>query len=358
MNAPREDVSAFATRIIEWHERFGRHDLPWQQSRDPYRIWLSEVMLQQTQVATVVPYYARFLAAFPDITALAHASIDDVLRHWSGLGYYRRARHLHEAAKIIVHDHGGVFPRELDAIAALPGIGRSTAAAIAAFSFGTRAAILDGNVKRVLARHRGIEGYPGESTIERALWQVAEAELPTRNIERYTQAMMDLGATVCLRSRPRCDMCPVAKDCTALLTHRLETIPAPRPARDLPQRAVQVLLIASGDAWLFERRPSTGVWADLWSLPEVDVDVDAAGACRTRFGIEVIETDALPPLQHGFTHYRLTLQPVRVRVYGRVRIAQAPQYTWLSRDAALAGALPAPIKRLVEAHCVSAPVLA
>ena len=344
---------SFAARIIDWHARFGRHALPWQQTRDPYRIWLSEVMLQQTQVTTVMPYYARFLNAFPDLPALAAAPIDDVLAHWSGLGYYRRARHLHEAAKIIVRDHRGAFPRDIAAIAALPGIGRSTAAAIAAFAFGTRAAILDGNVKRVLARHRGIEGYPGTPEVERALWSAAEDELPSAHIEAYTQAIMDLGATVCLRTRPRCNVCPVTADCAARLTHRIAALPTPRPARALPQRAVQVLIIDRAGTWLFERRPSTGVWADLWSLPEVGCGDDVAHACRIRFGLHALQATPLPPVQHGFTHYHLTLHPVHVRI-AVAHLVNAPGRTWLSREAALAGALPAPIKRIVEAHCVSA----
>ncbi len=219
----------FAARVVAWQRAHGRHDLPWQRTRDPYRIWLSEIMLQQTQVATVVPYYDRFLAAFPDVAALAAAPEDRVLERWSGLGYYRRAHHLHAAAKMVVARHGGAFPRDPSAIAALPGIGRSTAAAIAAFAFGARAAILDGNVKRVLARHRGIGGYPGAPRVERTLWALAESLLPARGIETYTQALMDLGATICTRAAPRCAACPVAAGCVARRSGRAAELPSPRP---------------------------------------------------------------------------------------------------------------------------------
>ena len=290
----------------------GRHDLPWQRTRDPYRIWLSEIMLQQTQVATVIPYYRRFLAAFPDIHTLAAAPEDRVLEQWSGLGYYRRAHHLHAAAKTIVAAHGGTFPREAGAIAALPGIGRSTAAAIAAFAFGTRAAILDGNVKRVLARHRGIEGFPGLPKVEAALWRAAESLLPRDGVESYTQALMDLGATVCTRRAPLCESCPVARDCVARTEDRIANLPSPRPRKALPRRAVKVLILERAGAILFEKRPATGIWGGLWSLPEIDVDADVAVECRKRFAASVVAGDALPPIEHGFTHYRLTIHPQRV----------------------------------------------
>ncbi|HET9762650.1 MAG TPA: A/G-specific adenine glycosylase, partial [Casimicrobiaceae bacterium] len=225
----------FASRLIAWQLEHGRRDLPWQGSRDPYRIWISEIMLQQTQVATVIPYYERFLAAFPDVASLAAAPVERVLEHWSGLGYYRRAHLAHRAARAIVAEHGGGFPREVETIAALPGIGRSTAAAIAAFAYGTLAAILDGNVKRVLARHAGIDGFPGEARVESALWRRAESLLPGHGIETYTQALMDLGATLCLRRRPRCEACPVATDCVARNEGRIESLPMPRPKKTLPQ---------------------------------------------------------------------------------------------------------------------------
>jgi A/G-specific adenine glycosylase len=238
----------------------GRHDLPWQNTHDPYRIWLSEIMLQQTQVATVTPYYERFVAACPDVCTLAAAPLGEVLQLWSGLGYYRRAHMLHRAAQIVMAEHAGAFPMDARTLATLPGIGRSTAAAIAVFARGERGAILDGNVKRVLARHEGVNGFPGDAPVERLLWQRADALLPTRDIETYTQALMDLGATVCLRGEPRCAECPVAGDCIARLDNRLAELPAPRPKKILPRRAIGVLLIErhGGSCWSAAQRRASG----------------------------------------------------------------------------------------------------
>ena len=340
-------AAAFATRLVAWQRGHGRHDLPWQRTRDPYRIWLSEVMLQQTQVATVLPYYERFVASFPDVRALASAPIDLVLQHWSGLGYYRRAHHLHAAAKAIVEQHGGLFPRGVEAIAALPGIGRSTAAAIAAFAFGTRAAILDGNVKRVLARHRGIGGFPGAPHVERALWTAAESLLPDAEIEAYTQGIMDLGASVCTRA-PACLVCPVNADCVARIAGRVHELPAPRPSRALPHREVRVLLLEHADALLFERRPPTGLWSGLLSFPEIAVSADAIDAVRLRFDADVTPGPALAPVTHGFTHFTLTLHPQRFVMAQRPARAESPDRAWLTRADALDAALPAPIKRIVR----------
>ena len=305
-------------------------------------------MLQQTQVATVIPYYERFVAAFPDLCALAEAPIDRVLAHWSGLGYYRRAHHLHAAAKMIAARDGGIFPRELEAIAALPGVGRSTAAAIAALAFDRRAAILDGNVKRVIARHRGVEGFPGTSKVEVRLWRIAETLLPARAVATYTQALMDLGATLCTRARPRCSECPVARDCIALRDGRVDELPTPRPMKVLPQRAVRVLVIERAGEILLEKRPAIGIWGGLWSLPELDIEADVAAHCRARFRARVVAGAELAPIEHGFTHFRLTLRPQRVAIRAWPIRAESPGYLWLPRDDALAAALPAPIRALVR----------
>jgi A/G-specific adenine glycosylase len=339
---------SFATRLVAWQKERGRHDLPWQRTRDPYRVWLSEVMLQQTQVATVIPYYVRFVAEFPDVASLAAASVERVLALWSGLGYYRRAHLLHRAAQAIVSERGGAFPREVDAIAALPGVGRSTAAAIAAFAFGTRGAILDGNVKRVLARHAGIAGFPGDASVERALWRHAEALLPDAEIETYTQALMDIGATVCMRRAPRCGACPVERDCVARREGRIGELPAPRPARALPQRAVAVLLLERHREVLLEKRPGTGIWAGLWSLPELAPGADVLAHCRSRFAAEVALGPPLPAIEHGFTHFRLTLtpQPCAVRVWPSR--AEEPGLLWLPLADVAGAALPAPIKKLLR----------
>jgi A/G-specific adenine glycosylase len=348
MKAATAPPRPFAARIGAWQRRHGRHDLPWQQSRDPYRIWLSEIMLQQTQVATVLPYYERFLAAFPDVRSLAAAPIGRVLELWAGLGYYRRAHHLHVAARAVVDRHGGSFPGSPEDLAALPGVGRSTAAAIAAFAFGVRGAILDGNVKRVLARHRGIEGYPGEAAVEKRLWVAAEALLPARGIESYTQGLMDLGATVCTRSMPRCDACPVADDCVARARGRVDQLPSPRPRKSVPKRELKVLLIERAGELLVERRPATGIWSGLWSLPELPVDADVAEALRRRFGIEAATIDVLASVVHGFTHFTLTLHPLRIAVQRWQPRAGSPEHIWLARDDARSAALPAPIKRLIR----------
>jgi A/G-specific adenine glycosylase len=304
-------------------------------------------MLQQTQVTTVLPYYQRFLGSFPDVQALARAPIARVLEHWSGLGYYRRAHHLHEAAREVVARHGGVFPRDAATLATLPGIGRSTAAAIAAFASGERAAILDGNVKRVLARHAGIEGFPGEPRVAAQLWDVAQARLPAGDIERYTQGMMDLGAALCMRTRPRCDVCPVADDCVARNSHRTHLLPTPRARKPLPQRAVRVLVLERDGHILFEQRPPTGIWGGLLSLPELALDDDVDVALRTRFAVTPRAQRALPALRHGFTHFGLTLHPRWIEVADMHRAGEAAGL-WLTRDAALAAALPAPIRRLLE----------
>jgi A/G-specific adenine glycosylase len=341
--------SSFAARIVAWQRAHGRHDLPWQNTRDPYRIWLSEIMLQQTQVTTVIPYYARFVAEFPDVRALAVAPLARVLEHWSGLGYYRRAHHLHAAARRVVDDFGGAFPRAADVIATLPGIGRSTAAAIATFAGGAPAAILDGNVKRVLARHRGIDGFPGAARVEATLWRAAERLLPKRAASDYTQGLMDLGATVCTRTRPRCGDCPVAADCVARSSARIDELPSPRPRRALPQRAVRVLLLERAGEILLERRPDIGIWAGLWSLPETEPDADVVLHCGSHFGALVDVGETLPAIDHGFTHYRLTILPQRVRVRAWPRRAESPRYAWLTREDAVHAALPAPIRKLLRA---------
>jgi A/G-specific adenine glycosylase len=344
----RAGAAGFPDRIIAWQRTHGRHGLPWQQTRDPYRIWLSEIMLQQTQVATVIPYYLHFLEAFPDAAALAAAPLERVLERWSGLGYYRRAHHLYAAARVIVTVHDGAFPRDASTLATLPGVGRSTATAIAVFAFGVRGAILDGNVKRVIARHAGVEGFPGATKVEAALWRIAEARLPSDGIEAYTQGLMDVGATVCTRARPRCGECPVSADCVALATDRVGDLPSPRPRKRLPQRALRVLLIERAGEILFEKRPPTGIWGGLWSLPEVPVDADVVAACRQRFGVSAVPGDVLPAIEHAFTHFRLTLHPQRVAVRRWPARAEEPRLVWLTPGDADRAALPAPIRTLVR----------
>jgi len=338
-------VNSFASRIVRWQQHHGRHALPWQGTRDPYRIWLSEIMLQQTQVATVIPYFERFVARFPDLPSLAAAHEDEVFALWSGLGYYSRARNLHAAARTLLDRHEGNFPASTDLIAQLPGIGRSTAAAIAALAFGQRAAILDGNVKRVLARHSGINGWAGDKKIENALWQLAESHLPHTAIEAYTQGVMDLGALVCTRSQPTCNACPVSTDCIAFTQHRTAELPTPRPRKVLPERQVQMLLLLDRGELMLEKRPVRGVWGGLWSLPELGLEADPATHCRDRFGFTAQTQQAWPQLSHSFTHFRLHILPVQVEL--EPRRSTLPGQIWLPPADALDAALPAPVRKLV-----------
>ena len=338
-------MKSFASRIVRWQQRHGRHALPWQNSRDPYRVWVSEIMLQQTQVATVIPYFERFVARFPDLPALAAAHEDEVLALWSGLGYYSRARNLHAAARAVLERHDGEFPASAEVIGQLPGVGRSTAAAIAALAFGQCCAILDGNVKRVLARHGGVGGWPGDKEVETTLWQLAESHLPDSAIGIYTQGMMDLGALVCTRSRPACTDCPVSADCVAFTEGRTAELPTPRPKKSLPERRVQMLLLLDRGELMLEKRPPRGVWGGLWSLPELAHDADPTRHCRERFGFTARSQQAWPGLSHGFTHFRLDIRPVELRL--EPRRATPPGQIWLPPADALDAALPAPVRKLV-----------
>jgi A/G-specific adenine glycosylase len=337
----------FAPRLIAWQRRHGRHDLPWQDTHDPYPVWLSEIMLQQTQVETVIPYYTRFLGRFPDIAALAAAEEDTVMAHWAGLGYYSRARNLHAAARRIAGEHGGRFPQQIDAILELPGIGRSTAAAIAAFAYGQRRAILDGNVKRVLARVFGIDGWPGEKAVENRLWELAEALLPDAGIRAYTQGLMDLGATLCTRARPRCETCPFGDDCIANREGRQSELPGARPRKVLPEKATAMLILLHGGEILLEKRPAPGIWGGLWSLPECPADAEPLRAAAS-LGYRPGEISKRPACIHTFTHFRLHIQPWLVPV-DRPPVADEPGRLWLALDDLEGAALPTPVRRILEA---------
>jgi len=347
----------FASRLIAWQQAHGRHGLPWQVD-DPYAVWVSEIMLQQTQVETVIPYFTRFMARLPDIASLAAAPEDAVLALWSGLGYYARGRNLHAAAGCIVAEHGGVFPRDFAAMQALPGIGRSTAAAIAAFAFGERRAILDGNVKRVFCRLFGVDGWPGEKAVETRLWRLAEALLPgapqahpdkmgRQDIRIYTQGLMDLGATLCRRGRPDCPRCPFADDCVAHRDGRQAELPMARPRKALPEKATAMLVLWHGGEILLLKRPSSGIWGGLWSLPECGVDEDAVEAAR-RLGFHAEATARLPGLSHVFSHFRLHIQPCALVVPKRPSGTGEPGMVWLTPEEAKQAALPTPVRRIVE----------
>ncbi len=343
--------SDFADRLLHWFDRDGRHDLPWQHPRSAYRVWIAEIMLQQTRVATVIPYYQRFLQRFPDLPTLADASLDDVLALWSGLGYYSRARNLRQAAQLCVAQHDGELPQSQDALFALPGIGRSTAAAILAQSAGQRLAILDGNVKRVLCRLFGIDGWPGEPTVERQLWQLAGSLLPTRRLADYTQAIMDFGATLCRRHRPQCGECPFAADCVALKADRVGELPMPRARKALPQRRCTMLLLRDARGrWLLQRRPPIGVWASLWSLPQFD-SAEQARHFAAAQGATLDAATPLPSFVHVFSHYRLQIEPLLLPLPGpALRVADNDDLRWIEAQGAATLGLPAPVRRLLADH--------
>ncbi len=334
-----------APRLVDWQRLHGRHDLPWQNTRDAYRVWLSEIMLQQTRVSSVVPYYRRFVARFPTLAALAAAGEDEVLASWSGLGYYSRARNLHRCARELVAHHGGAFPSDPAALARLPGIGRSTAAAIAVFAFGRRAAILDGNVRRVLARHAGVRGHPGERAVLDELWRIAERELPYDAIEPYTQGLMDLGAGPCARTRPDCARCPIAADCVAHREGLVATIPAPRPRRALRVEVRTWFVIRRDDEVLVEKRAPRGVWGGLWCLPEASGDDECA--LVHRFALPAGRRASLPEIEHAFTHFRLRARPVVFECVDRVAVPDGAALRWLALDDANEAPLPAPVKALL-----------
>jgi A/G-specific adenine glycosylase len=340
-------VRSFATRIVAWQKEHGRHDLPWQGTRDPYRIWLAEIMLQQTQVATVIPYYLRFLSHFPTITALAAAPEEEVLRLWSGLGYYARARNLRHAAQAVVRSHGGCFPTHVEDVAALPGIGRSTAAAVCVFAFGARQAILDGNVKRVLARYRGVKGFPGEKRVADRLWREAERVLPRRHLRNYTQGLMDLGAGVCTRARPRCAACPLHADCVAFKNGATGALPGARPRKGRPHKRTVMLALTCAGEVLLEKRPAPGLWGGMWCLPEVARRVDLQAHCLQCFGAHVLRVQKLPTLGHGFTHFTLDIQPLHVHVSALVPHAAEPGQVWLSLGEARRAAIPVPVRKIL-----------
>jgi A/G-specific adenine glycosylase len=338
--------TAFSDGLVAWQKRCGRHDLPWQKSRDAYRVWLSEVMLQQTQVGTVIPYYTRFLERFPTLLDLAKAPLESVLELWSGLGYYARARNLHRCAQKVLADSSGVFPSDPDEIARLPGIGKSTAAAIAVFSCGAHAAILDGNVKRVLARCFNIDGFPTSIKTERTMWALARSLLPEKNIERYTQGLMDLGATICTRTKPLCGACPVGTSCVAKRECLQHKLPTPRLTKTRPDREAGFLILTDARRVLLERRPPTGIWGGLLGLPEGGVA--EAREYAVRRGARLLEMRMLPPLEHTFSHFRLKMLPLLCVVGLMDCVAAEPGFEWIDLERIETAALPAPVRRLLK----------
>ncbi len=340
-------MSDFSDRVLSWYGRHGRKDLPWQKA-GAYGVWVSEIMLQQTQVQTVIRYYERFMQSFPSVSALADADLDTVLRRWSGLGYYARARNLHSAAQIIRDDHNGSFPTSFDEVADLPGIGRSTAGAILSLAFEMRRPILDGNVKRVLARHQAIAGWPGKSAVLQRLWKAAEQHTPDANVGAYTQAIMDLGATICTRSKPRCGTCPVSEDCVAHESGTTDQYPGRKPKKTKPLRQTTMVLAVSEDAIYLERRPPAGIWGGLWSLPELADDA-VGDWCRENLNCFVSGTESWSTLRHSFSHYDLDIQPVVVRIESSSRkVADGDDSTWHRLGDLPPGGIAAPVQKLIN----------
>ncbi|MDR8370464.1 A/G-specific adenine glycosylase [Pseudomonas lactis] len=338
----------FSQAVLDWYDRHGRHDLPWQQGITPYRVWVSEIMLQQTQVSTVLNYFDRFMASLPTVEALAAAPEDEVLHLWTGLGYYTRARNLQKTAKIVVAEHGGEFPRDVEKLTELPGIGLSTAGAIASLSMGLRAPILDGNVKRVLARFTAQEGYPGEPKVAKQLWATAERFTPFERVNAYTQAMMDMGATLCTRSKPSCLLCPLEKGCEAHMLGLETRYPIPKPRKTIPQKRTLMPMLANAEgAILLYRRPSTGLWGGLWSLPELD-DLQDLDHLANQHALALGKHQELPGLIHTFSHFQLAIEPWLVQVEETAHHVAEADWLWYNLATPPRLGLAAPVKKLLK----------
>lgn len=342
----------FQQAILKWFDRHGRKDLPWQQDKTPYRVWVSEIMLQQTQVATVIPYFEKFMSRFPSLLELANARSDEVLHHWSGLGYYARARNLHKAAQLIRDDHQGEFPQHFDAVVALPGVGRSTAGAILSLACGQTHAILDGNVKRVLARFFAIEGWPGNTRVADVLWQKAEQFTPRLTfkdrIADYNQAMMDLGAGICTRSRPQCTACPLQSTCSACQSGQQTDYPGKKPGKIIPVKQTKMLMLLNPmHGVLLERRPPTGIWGGLLGFPELASHQSPGTWCKQTLGLKATHQIEWPVTRHTFSHFHLDITPVLLHVDNPSdRVMEAERWVWY-KDDSTTGGLAAPVKRLL-----------
>ncbi|OOZ38732.1 A/G-specific adenine glycosylase [Solemya pervernicosa gill symbiont] len=340
----------FADRVLNWFDQHGRKDLPWQQNPNPYRVWLSEIMLQQTQVVTVIPYFDRFIEHFPDLVSLAAAELDEVLHLWSGLGYYARARNLHRCAQQIVNEHAGEFPDDIEAVTALPGIGRSTAGAILALSMHQRHPILDGNVKRVLARYHAVEGWSGKSGVQKQLWAYAETHTPNKRVADYTQAMMDLGATCCTRSQPNCEQCPLVSDCHAHLEGRTTELPSPKPKKSIPTRTTRMALIVNeADEVLLLQRPPNGIWGGLWSFPELTDEDEVEAWCSKHYHCQVEQIETWPVLRHTFSHFHLEITPLLIHTRScSGGLMEAAQALWYNSRQPNRRGLAAPVTSLLK----------
>ena len=347
-------MNNFSNKVLTWFDQHGRKDLPWQKDINPYRVWVSEIMLQQTQVKTVIPYFERFMQSFPNVQALATAEQDEVLKHWSGLGYYARARNMHKAAKMVCDEFEGVFPKSLEKMETLSGIGRSTAAAILSISGNQKEAILDGNVKRVLCRVFVVEGWPGKSAVLKELWKIAEKLVPNKRNADYTQAMMDLGATLCTRSNPRCEECPLQKDCLAYLQKNQTEYPHKKPKKVLPERDTVMLLMIKNDKKtnevFMEKRPSVGIWGGLWSFPQFETKDAAAEWLSINFDLQLDTSKPLPLLTHTFSHFRLHIQALKIPCETPIKLAvnESNDRLWYNITTEFKGGLAAPVQQLLH----------
>jgi A/G-specific adenine glycosylase len=340
----------FSDRLLVWFSQHGRHDLPWQINRTPYRVWVSEIMLQQTQVVTVIPYFNQFIASFPDVVTLANAEQDEVLHHWTGLGYYARARNMHKAASRIVNELKGALPETIEELISLPGIGRSTAGAILSLACEQRHPILDGNVKRVLSRYHGVEGWPGKKEVESRLWFYAEQHTPSELVADYTQAIMDLGATLCTRRNPDCAHCPLNNDCFAFESARQHEFPTSKPKSRLPKRETIFAIIEnnSGEI-LLEQRPPSGIWGGLWCFPEFSTEQSIERSVQEHYGYKILEKIEYKSFKHTFSHFHLLINPVHIKLKGQTnKINDAKLSTWLNRDKECKLGFPAPVVSILE----------
>ncbi len=340
--------SLFSQAVLNWFDEHGRHDLPWQKNKTPYRVWVSEIMLQQTQVTTVIPYYQKFMKSFPNVKALAAAPVDEVLHHWTGLGYYARARNLHKCAQMVMNEHAGRFPKNLEQLIALPGIGRSTAGAIGSISMGLASSILDGNVKRVLARFHAIEGWPGAKKVMDDMWLVAERYTPNERTADYTQAMMDLGATLCSRSKPKCEICPLVAQCEAYQLNRVKDFPFSKPKKDKPIKSTRMIMIEHEGEVLLRQQPSTGLWGGLWIFPQQDLQDDVLAHPQLQ-NCQVKHVQASDAFRHTFSHYHLDIHPVRVSLKAKIDQVGEASILWYNLKQPASVGLAAPVKKLLEA---------
>jgi len=340
--------SDFSQAVLNWFDEHGRHDLPWQHNKTPYRVWVSEIMLQQTQVVTVIPYYERFMTSFPTVQDLANASTDEVLHHWTGLGYYARARNLHKCAQTVVEQYNGEFPQTVEALEGLSGIGRSTAGAIASISMGKHAAILDGNVKRVLSRFHAIEGWPGNKKVADKMWQIAERYTPAKRTGDYTQAMMDLGATLCTRSKPQCEICPLQPNCEAYAQGRVKEFPNSKPKKDKPIKSVRLLMLQHERDVLLQQQPSAGIWGGLWIFPQQALEETVfESPLLIQQNLNAYEEKAI--FRHTFSHYHLDIHPVLIKLPKKIDQVAESGSLWYNLDQPPSVGLAAPVKKLLEA---------